>query len=123
MIIKLSYGQTRKKYSFIKQNNDILLALLALAIRRRRRRQEEERKRKRRFWVRKIFSEERKKRGEWENLFRELGEDDTEYYFKYIRMSPERFEHLFSFVAPFITKHDTNYRHCIPARKRLVIRM
>ena len=36
-------------------------------------------------------------------------------------MSPERFEHLFSFVAPFITKQDTNYRHCIPARKRLVI--
>ena len=36
-------------------------------------------------------------------------------------MSPERFEHLFSFVAPFITKQDTNYRHCIPARKCLVI--
>ena len=36
-------------------------------------------------------------------------------------MSPERFEQLFSFVAPFITKQDTNYRHCIPARKRLVI--
>ena len=41
----------------------LLLASLALAIRRRRRRQEEERKPKRRFWVRKIFSEERKERG------------------------------------------------------------
>ena len=87
----------------------LLLASLALAIRRRRRHQEEERKPKRRFWVRKIFSKERKERGECENLFRELGEDDREYYFKYIRMSPERFEHLFSFVAPFITKQDTNY--------------
>ena len=47
----------------------LLLASLALAIRRRRRRQEEERKPKRRFWVRQIFSEERKERGEWENLF------------------------------------------------------
>ena len=33
----------------------------------------------------------------------------------------ERFEHLFSFVAPFITKQDTNYRHCIPAKKRLIV--
>ena len=87
----------------------LLLASLALAIRRRRRRQEEERKPKRRFWVRQIFSEERKERGEWENLFRVFGEDDREYYFTYIRMSPERFEHLFSFAIPFITKQDTNY--------------
>ena len=69
----------------------LLLASLTLAIRRRRKRQEEERKPKRRFRVRKISPEERKERGEWENLFRELGEDDREYYFKYIRMSPERF--------------------------------
>ena len=36
-------------------------------------------------------------------------------------MSPERFEHLFLMVASLITKQDTNYRKCIPARKRLVI--
>ena len=103
------------------RHRSLLLASLALAIRQRWRRQKEKRKQKRRFWVPKIFSEERKERGEWENLFYELSEDDREYYYKYLRMSPERFEHLFNLVAPFITKQDTNYRNCIPARKRLVI--
>ena len=46
----------------------LLLAWLVLAIRIRRRRQEEERKPKRRFWVIKIFSEEKKERGEGENI-------------------------------------------------------
>ena len=44
---------------------------------------------KRRFWVRKVFTEERKERGEWENLFRKLSKDDQECYYRYLRMSPE----------------------------------
>ena len=52
------------------------LASLALVLRQCRRRQEENRKQKRRFWVRKIFTEERKDRREWENLFREISNDD-----------------------------------------------
>ena len=47
----------------------LLLASLALVLRRYRRRQEENKKQKRRFWARKIFTEERKERGEWENLW------------------------------------------------------
>ena len=47
-------------------------------------------KQKRHFWVRKIFTEERKERGEWEKLFRELSNDDREYYYRYLRISPER---------------------------------
>ena len=69
------------------RRRSLLLALLTLVIRRCRRRQEENRKQNRRFWVRKIFTEERKERGEWENLFRELFNDDREYYD--LRMSPE----------------------------------
>ena len=42
------------------------LPSLALVLRRFRRRQEENKKHKRRFWVRNIFTEERKERGEWE---------------------------------------------------------
>ena len=55
------------------RRRSLLLASSALVLRRCRRRQE---KQKRRFWVRKIFTEERKERGEWENLFRELFNDD-----------------------------------------------
>ena len=50
---------------------------------------QENKKQKRRFWVRKVFTEERKERGEWENLFRKLSKDDQECYYRYLRMSPE----------------------------------
>ena len=68
----------------------LLLASLALVLRRCRRRQEENKKQKRRFWARKILTEERKERGEWEYLFHELSNDDREYYYRYLCMSPER---------------------------------
>ena len=90
----------------------LLLAACALIIRRRRLRRE--RKARRRFWVRPIFTEVSKLRGEWENLVSELKNTDREYFFKYLRMSPERFEHLFSLVAPSITKEDTKFRKSIP---------
>ena len=103
------------------RRHSLLLASLALVLRRCRRRQEEKKKQKRRFWVRNIFSEERKERGEWENFFRELSNDDREYYYRYLRMSPESFEHLFNLVGLLIAKQDTNYKKSIPAKKRLVI--
>ena len=71
------------------RRRSLLLASLALVLRRCRRRQEENKKQKRRFWVRKVFTEERKERGEWENLFRKLSKDDQECYYRYLRMSPE----------------------------------
>ena len=92
----------------------LLLASMALIIRRHQRQQ------KIRFWIRQIFTEEKKQRGEWENLVHEL-QDDRKYYYRYLRMDPDRFEHLFSLVELLITKQDTNYRKCIPARKRLVM--
>ena len=36
-------------------------------------------------------------------------------------MSPERFEHLLSLIAPLITKDDTNFRKAIPADQRLML--
>ena len=103
------------------RRRSLLLASLALVLRRCRRRQEENKKQKRRSWVRKIFTEERKERGEWENLFRELSNDDQEYYYRYLRMSPERFEHLSNLVGSLIAKQDLNYRKSIPAKKHLVL--
>ena len=58
----------------------LLLALVALVLCRCRRGLEENKNQKRRFWLRKFFTEERKERGEWENLFREVSNDDQEYY-------------------------------------------
>ena len=86
----------------------LLLASVALIIRRRRRRRQ--RQQKRRFWVKQIFTEEKKQRGEWGNLVHEL-QDDREYYYRYLRMNPDRFQHLFSLVEPLFTKQDTNYRN------------
>ena len=99
----------------------LLLASLALFLRRCGRNQKEDKKQKRRFWIRKIFTEERKEVCEWENIFREISNDDRKYYCSYVRMTPERFEHLFNIVGPLIAKQDTNYRKSIPAKKRLVI--
>ena len=62
----------------------LLLAALALALCERRRCRM--RQRPRRFWVRKISTEEAKKRGEWETLVEELTTNDREYFFKYLRM-------------------------------------
>ena len=73
-----------------RRRRSLLLTLLALVLRRCRGRQEENKKQKRRFCVRKMFTEEGKERSEWGNLFRELSNDDREYYYRYLRMSPER---------------------------------
>ena len=80
---------------------------MALIIRRRRRRRQ--RQQNRRFWVTQVCTEEKKQRGEWENLVHEL-QDDREYCYRYLRMSPDRFAHLCGLVEPLITKQDTNYK-------------
>ena len=41
--------------------------------------------------------------------------------FRYLRMSKEGFDHLFSLLEEKITKQTTNFRKPIPARERLVI--
>ena len=41
--------------------------------------------------------------------------------FRYMRMSPERFEHLLSMVAPFIKKEGCRSRAPIPPAERLCI--
>ena len=66
----------------------------------------------RRFWVRKIF-QERKKYGLYHILTDELRLFDKEYFFRFVRMTPQRFEHLLSLVGPrlqrsFLTKMFTS---------------
>ena len=54
-------------------------------------------------------------------MVRESASGDREMYFRYVRMTPDRMEHLFSLVAPYITKLSTNYREPIPPEQRLLL--
>ena len=40
---------------------------------------------------------------------------------RYIRMTPERFEHLLSLVGPLVTKVNTKMRQAISAAERLTL--
>ena len=62
--------------------------------------------RKKRFWVRQIYTE-RKEKGEYHLLVRQMMLHDKEFFFQCFRMSPTRFEELLKLVAPMITKETT----------------
>lgn len=47
--------------------------------------------------------------------------DDREYLYRYLRMSPDRFQHLLSLVEGRIAKEHTDFRKSIPAEERLVL--
>lgn len=75
---------------------------------------------RRQFWVRPIFTEERRlMQGASDNLAREL-EIDPERYFNYFRMSSETFQKLLQLLEPVITK-ETVVRTPISARTRLQV--
>ena len=46
---------------------------------------------------------------------------DREFYFRYLRMNPERFDHLLSFVNNKITKENTRVRKSISAEERVLL--
>ena len=95
----------------------ILLLLVLLS---RRTRAREKRAKGRRFWVRAIFRQ-RQRYGCYHTLVQELRLGDREWHFKFIRMSPERFEHLLSLVAPHISKQKTKLRNPIGPAERLYL--
>ncbi|XP_051156735.1 uncharacterized protein LOC127278859 [Leptopilina boulardi] len=76
----------------------------------------------RRFWVRPIFSAERRyQQGDSDNLLKELREDeDHEKYFTYLRVLPNIFEQLHELVQPIIEKQQV-VRDPICSRTRLEI--
>ena len=93
----------------------LLLALLLW--RRRNRRLAIERKYEKRFWVRDIYKE-RKSKGEFHLLIKEMKLCDHELYFKQFRMMPSKLEEILSWVAPKITKSNLK-RESIGAEERL----
>ena len=98
----------------------VLIALLTLAYVRNKRKQLTLKSRnKRTTWMKEIFK--RKERGEYKNLYQELRSFDRENFFRYIRMSKDRFDHLLSMVMPLLQKQSTRLREPISPEERLVI--
>ena len=72
----------------------VLIALAILRIRQRRRSLIKAKYRKQ-FWVRPIFTEENENWSQYNHLFSQLRDWDREYHYRYLRMSRERFDHIF----------------------------
>ena len=100
------------------QNKALLLALL-VAKKRELQKEGKLKIRKHRVWVRKILTE-RKSKGEYHVLVKELKLFDHEFFFKQFRMSPTRFEELLQLVGPVITKSSLR-REAIGPEERLCI--
>ena len=60
------------------------------------RRLKQKKRQHKRYWVQQIFRY-RDQLDAFNTLFKEL-KDDREYFFRYLRMSPDRFGHLLSLV-------------------------
>ena len=74
----------------------------------------------RRFWVRKTF-QERKKYGLYHILTDELSLFDKEYFFRFIRMTPQRFEHWLSLVGRHLQRATIKMRELISPAERLLL--
>ena len=74
-------------------------------------------KKKKYCWVRGIFKN-RERQGAFETLFHEM-RNDRELFFRYFRISPEKFDHLLTVVRNQIEKKDTTFRKSFPAAGRL----
>eukprot|EP00794_Sanderia_malayensis_P014938 gene14938-16478_t len=96
------------------------LLLIVALLRRKRKLLWKKQYRRKRIWVREIF-QERESKGQFHTLLQELRLHDREYYFRYMRMSPERFEHLLHLVAPFIKKKKCNSRRTISPAEQLAV--
>ncbi|XP_011409350.2 PREDICTED: protein ANTAGONIST OF LIKE HETEROCHROMATIN PROTEIN 1-like, partial [Amphimedon queenslandica] len=77
-------------------------------------------KRVHRLWVRKIFRE-RERLGFYNTLLSQLRLSDTEYFFRFIRMTPRRFDDLLSIVGPYIQRKSCRSRRVISAGERLAV--
>lgn len=95
-IVKMAHVNTR--FILLCQLK-LLISILA-----RRRKQKQKKRRSHRFWVRDIFKN-RVEKGAFNSLIPELRLHDREYFYRYLRMSPERFEHLLSMIGPKIRKN------------------
>ena len=62
----------------------------------------------------------KKKYGLYHILTDELRLFDKEYFFRFVRMTPQRFEHLLSLVGPHLQRTTTKMREPIFPAERIV---
>ncbi|XP_067131302.1 uncharacterized protein [Centruroides vittatus] len=72
------------------------------------------------FWMRKIFRD-REKYGFNSSLVRELKFQDQEFYFDFMRMTPDVFDSILEKVSPLIEKRDTFWCKSISSNERLAL--
>ena len=63
----------------------------------------------------------KKKYGLYHILTDELRLFDKEYFFRFVRMTPQRFEHLLSLVGPHLQRTTTKMREPISPAETLVL--
>ena len=73
-----------------------------------------------RFWVYKVFKE-RKSSGFLHVLTKKLERFDREYFFRFLRMFPDRYEHLLPIVGPELQRQSTHIRKPISPSERLTV--
>lgn len=81
--------------------------------------EEEEKEEKKAMWVHDICAA-RDCEGEYATLFPHLKKDNGKF-FKYFRLSFEKFCELHSYIKEDITKQDTNFRRSISTEERLAV--
>ena len=97
-----------------------VFATAVVLIRSRRRRREKNKKRRGRpFWIRPLFAD-RATNGAYETLVLKMKRVDRQKFFGFVRMSPNRFEHLLELIKPMIMKKNA-VRAAIPPDERLAI--
>ena len=70
--------------------------------------------------VEKIIPGQRKRYDLYHILTNELPRFDKEYFFRFVRMTSQRFEHLLSLVGPHLQRTTTKMREPISPAERLV---
>ncbi|KAM7309951.1 protein ALP1-like [Ixodes scapularis] len=76
------------------------------------------RRREPREWIR-FLLRSRATHGEFHQLVRYMRLDDGSDFFRYFRMTPQRFDHLLSLVGPLLQKKATFFREPISPAERL----
>lgn len=77
-------------------------------------------RRRGRVWIR-SWIRRRLQLGASDTLLRELAVEDRDSYRNHLRMTPNKFDELLSFVEKKIAKEDTMLRQAIPAKTKLEI--
>ena len=72
------------------------------------------------MWIRNIFAK-REIFSEHHHLLSELRSGNREFYFRYLRMNPEGFDHLASLLKNEITKENTKFKQSISTEDLLLL--